>query len=125
MQTSRMHSRRSALRFLAAPALLRPVGRFAFSTIGAGLIALSEAPYAQTSASTQKVTVRFATNRNETGGDEMFGSGFRSVDPSAFVTGTVDVYIAVASLIQIGALIQIACTSIPRQRQFWPLLPIS
>jgi esterase/lipase superfamily enzyme len=37
------------------------------------------------------IKVRFATNRNQTGGSEIFGSGFRK-PPPLFVTGTIDVY---------------------------------
>jgi esterase/lipase superfamily enzyme len=39
----------------------------------------------------QMIQVRFATNRNQTGDDCLFGSAFRSVPP-LFVTGTIDVY---------------------------------
>jgi esterase/lipase superfamily enzyme len=39
----------------------------------------------------QMIQVRFATNRNQTDDDYLFGSAFRSVPP-LFVTGTIDVY---------------------------------
>jgi esterase/lipase superfamily enzyme len=47
----------------------------------------------QTSAVGQKIRVRFATNRNQTGDNKVFGSEFRNApDGSLFVTGTIDVY---------------------------------
>jgi esterase/lipase superfamily enzyme len=39
----------------------------------------------------QMIRVQFATNRNQTSGDELFGSSFR-VAPPLFVTGTIDVH---------------------------------
>ena len=45
----------------------------------------------QTVAPSQMIQVRFATNRNQTSDDCLFGSAFRSVPP-LFVTGTIDVY---------------------------------
>ena len=47
----------------------------------------------QRSKTGRKIRVRFATNRNQTGGDELFGSDFRNAsDGSLFATGTIDVY---------------------------------
>jgi esterase/lipase superfamily enzyme len=51
----------------------------------------SDARSLQTIAVREKIQVRFATNRNQTGDDELFGSAFRSVPP-LFVTGSIDVY---------------------------------
>ena len=49
----------------------------------------SDAPQMDTVA--QKLQVRFATNRVQTGGDELFGSDFRK-GPTLFVTGRIEVY---------------------------------
>lgn len=56
-------------------------------------MATSMAAASQTSAVGQMIRVRFATNRNQTGDDELFGSDFRNApDGSLFVTGSIDVY---------------------------------
>ena len=54
-------------------------------------MARSEDASSQSTSTGEKIWVRFATNRNQTGDDSLFGSTFRSVPP-LFVTGTIDVY---------------------------------
>jgi hypothetical protein len=51
---------------------------------------VSTAP-SQTVSQGQMIQMRFATNRNQTGDDSLFGSAFRGMPP-LFVTGTIDVY---------------------------------
>ena len=56
-------------------------------------MAMSTAAPSQISAVDEMIRVRFATNRNRTGDDELFGPAFRKTpDGSLFVTGTIDVY---------------------------------
>jgi esterase/lipase superfamily enzyme len=45
----------------------------------------------ETAVVAKMIRVHFATNRNPTGDDELFGSTFRTVPP-LFLTGTIDVY---------------------------------
>ncbi len=54
-------------------------------------MAKPSAASSRSSKRTQKITVRFGTNRDQTSDDKLFGSDFRKVPP-LFLTGTIDVY---------------------------------